>query len=149
MDRSDLDPFKLNTKWTRDAVIFEECNMAKALSSHFRKHHDPSELEVPTDEKEPRLFGVEGNTIREIKQKLGSFHRLKGGVAGGLGLIGPILLMVLYKDLPFALTATACSTMLFAMGVAWFSYDSSALEVMAAVAGYAAVLVVFIGTSAP
>ncbi|KAI9371146.1 hypothetical protein BJX61DRAFT_543944 [Aspergillus egyptiacus] len=73
--------------------------------------------------------------------------RIWMGVCGGIALIAPMLLMVLQKDETTALATTTVATMLFAVGLAILGKDLKGQEVLASVAAYAAVLVVFVGAS--
>ena len=74
------------------------------------------------------------------------WERLYMALFGGIALVGPMLIMVLYKhQLSSILTVSIC-VFLFGLLMALFSTGSPEM-VLAAVAAYAAVLVVFIGTS--
>lgn len=81
------------------------------------------------------------------KSSLNAFwKRLYMAMFGGIALVGPMLLMVLYKHLLTSLLTASISVFVFALTVATFSTGSPE-TVLAAVAAYAAVLVVFVGTS--
>jgi hypothetical protein len=67
-------------------------------------------------------------------------------IFGGVALVGPILLMVLYKHRYTPLVTVSVSVFIFAVAMAAFSTEKPEI-VLAAVAAYAAVLVVFLGTS--
>jgi hypothetical protein len=64
---------------------------------------------------------------------------------GGVALIGPMILMVLHHDRNTSLSTTSVAVFLFAIVVACFS-DAGPEATTGAVAAYAAVLVVFVGT---
>lgn len=81
----------------------------------------------------------------ERAQAKASVGRLSGTVFGGVSLIGPMLIMTLHSSQKTSLIVLA--TMLFAVAVAVFAEDTSSKDVLAATAAYAAVLVVFVGTS--
>jgi hypothetical protein len=66
---------------------------------------------------------------------------------GGIALIGPMILMVMKTDLVTALVTVSLSVFLFGLALAIFFTDVNPEAVLASVAGYAAVLVVFVGTS--
>jgi hypothetical protein len=66
---------------------------------------------------------------------------------GGIALIAPTLIMALYPSRNTSLITTSIATFLFASVLALGAKDSSGKDVLAATAAYAAVLVVFIGTS--
>lgn len=74
-------------------------------------------------------------------------ERLRMGALGGLALIAPMLIMVLHHDLLTTLMTTSLATILFAGALAWWGTKHSGEAVLGAVAAYAAVLVVFVGTS--
>jgi hypothetical protein len=65
---------------------------------------------------------------------------------GGVALVGPMLIMVLYKHLLTSLLTTSIAVFVFSLFLATFSTGSPE-TVLGAVAAYAAVLVVFVGTS--
>ena len=69
------------------------------------------------------------------------------GVCGGLALITPMLLIVLHKDEVTTLATASVVNMLFALGLAFLGRKLKGQEVLACVAAYAAVLVVFVRTS--
>lgn len=75
------------------------------------------------------------------------WQRIYMGVCGGLALIAPMLLMVLHKDEATTLSTASVATMLFALGLAFLGKGLKGQEVLASVAAYAAVLVVFVGAS--
>ena len=66
---------------------------------------------------------------------------------GGTALIVPVIAMTLIPTLTGNLITASVSTALFAMIMVIFSTDASGKDVLAATAAYAAVMVVFIGTS--
>lgn len=69
------------------------------------------------------------------------------GLLGGVALIAPVLVMTLNPSLVGSLVTTLISTLVFALLVVIFATDSSGKDVLASTAAYAAVMVVFIGTS--
>jgi hypothetical protein len=78
-------------------------------------------------------------TAREAREMhKASSERLWMGSFGGLALIVPMLVMVLHRSLRGSLIVSSAGTVLFAFALA-----------LAATAAYAAVLVVFVGTSLP
>ena len=64
---------------------------------------------------------------------------------GGVALVGPMILMVLHHDRTTSLSTTSVAVFLFAIVVACFS-KAGPEAITGAVAAYAAVLVVFVGT---
>jgi hypothetical protein len=74
-------------------------------------------------------------------------ERLWMGAFGGIALIGPMLLMSLHRDLKTSLITCSAATVLFAVVLAILGKSLKGQEVLGATAAYAAVLVVFVGTS--
>jgi len=66
---------------------------------------------------------------------------------GGMALIAPTLIMALHPSLTTRLVTTCVATLLFALALAVGAEGASGKDVLAATAAYAAVLVVFLGTS--
>jgi VIT1/CCC1 family predicted Fe2+/Mn2+ transporter len=87
-----------------------------------------------------------GERWKAVSMKL-YLERLAMGLAGGAALIAPMVIMVLKKDLVTTLVTTTVATMLFAGGLALLGTKLKGEMVLASVAAYAAVLVVFVGTS--
>jgi hypothetical protein len=74
-------------------------------------------------------------------------ERLWMGAFGGIALLGPMLLMVLKPSRTTSLSTVCVATTLFTLILAVMAKNLKGQEVLAATATYAAVLVVFIGTS--
>jgi len=66
---------------------------------------------------------------------------------GGASLIGPLLIMTLHPGLTTSHVTTCAATFLFALVLAIGAEETSGKDLLGATAAYAAVLVVFIGTS--
>jgi uncharacterized membrane protein YhaH (DUF805 family) len=64
-----------------------------------------------------------------------------------VALIGPMLIMTVHPLRDTSLITVAAATFLFALVLALVATDSDGKDVLAATAVYAAVLVVFVGTS--
>jgi len=92
-----------------------------------------------------RELDIRGREERERKKAF--TERLIGAMFGGLALIGPMLIMVLKPSRDTSLITVSVATFLFAISVAVGAQDSLGKDVLAATAAYAAVLVVFVGTS--
>jgi len=87
---------------------------------------------------------------REARDKhKASSERLWMGSFGGLALIVPMLIMVLDRGVKTSLIVTSVGTVLFAFALALAARTLKGMDVLAATAAYAAVLVVFVGTSLP
>ncbi|WPH04232.1 Hypothetical protein R9X50_00712100 [Acrodontium crateriforme] len=74
------------------------------------------------------------------------WQRFGMAAAGGLLLLVPVLIMANVPGKIASLTTTCLSMLVFAVLVTWLT-DLEPNEVLAATAGYAAVLVVFVGTT--
>ncbi|KAF1344154.1 hypothetical protein BDV97DRAFT_403101 [Delphinella strobiligena] len=109
----------------------------------------PQHMEYPYDRLNRSLeFRELDKTGREERAQAQAFiGRLSMAVFGGLSLIGPMLIMKVHPSQKTSLIVTSLATMLFAVAVAVFAKDTSGKDVLAATAAYAAVLVVFVGTS--
>lgn len=83
--------------------------------------------------------------LLEKKKKEGFWERTLFALVGGGFLIGPMLLMVLHNTRVTALVSTSIAVILCGVLAAWKLTDP--LSVVSVTAAYAAVLVVFIGTS--
>jgi hypothetical protein len=94
------------------------------------------------------LFRELNREIRLQQETKKAFsERLWMGAFGGLALIGPMLLMVLHRDLNTSVITASVATILFALILAMMGRSLAGKDVLAATAAYAAVLVVFVGTS--
>ena len=74
-------------------------------------------------------------------------NRLTMALFGGASLIGPLLIMTLHPGLTTSHVTTCAATFLFALVLAIGAEQTSGKDLLGATAAYAAVLVVFIGTS--
>lgn len=79
-------------------------------------------------------------------------ERLSLGIIGGMAIIVPMLVMALVNNFITSLVVTSVATILFAIVLALpplgsFGSDLDGQTVLGAVAAYAAILVVFVGTS--
>jgi VIT1/CCC1 family predicted Fe2+/Mn2+ transporter len=100
--------------------------------------------------------GYEPNTISHFFQKKDQrqkslremVRRFGMAMLGGVALIVPMLIMTLHKSRNTCIITVSVATFVFAAFVAVFS-RAQEQEVLGVVAAYAAVLVVFVGTSGP
>ena len=82
------------------------------------------------------------------KEKLAAYGlRLRMAAFGGAALLVPMLIMALRPGLVVDLVTTSVATVLFGAATVLMLTDSSGRDVLAATAAYAAVLVVFVGSS--
>jgi hypothetical protein len=87
----------------------------------------------------------ENNTA--VDQQIAFANRLVMALFGGIALIVPTLIMAFHPTRNTCLITTIVATLLFALILAFEARDSRGKDVLTATAAYAAVLVVFIGTS--
>ena len=86
--------------------------------------------------------------VREASMRKQAFsERLWMGGFGGVAVIAPMLLMSLHRDLNTSLITSSVATALFTLVLALRAKSLKGQEVLGATAAYAAVLVVFVGTS--
>jgi len=83
----------------------------------------------------------------ERDRKKASTERLVMAMFGGISLIAPMLIMTLHPSTTVNLVTVSAATFFFAIALAIGAKESSGKDVLAATAAYAAVLVVFVGTS--
>lgn len=111
------------------------------------------ELEFDEQVKMKKLFNTFGfreldKQGREIRERHEARSlRLTMALFGGVALIAPMLIMSLHQSLKVALITTSVATILFGIIIGFGAKDSSGKDVLGATAAYAAVLVVFVGTS--
>jgi hypothetical protein len=76
-------------------------------------------------------------------------RRLLMAAFGGVALIGPMLIMTLHPTKVTNLVTTSAFVFVVAVLLAYIMTDATPKDVIGATAAYAAVLVVFVGTSTP
>jgi hypothetical protein len=85
--------------------------------------------------------------IRYLEKKRTPSLRLIMALFGGIAIIVPMLIMALHSSRTTNLVTTSVATFLFAIIIAFGAKGSSGKDVLVGTAAYAAVLVVFVGTS--
>ena len=101
-------------------------------------------------ENEKNNFRELNKVAREVREMhKASSERFCMGSFDGLALTVPMLIMVLHRPLHGGLIVSSVGTMLFAFALALVVRSLRGMDVLAATAAYAAVLVVFVGTSLP
>jgi hypothetical protein len=131
------DPFILTSGRSLERSLMENAGLL-ADAGKLDRPVDPDRPELPRGARSPK------NQARSMEAFL---RRLRMAFFGGVSLIAPMLIMVLHKDILTTLLTTSVSVLLFGFAVAAFSTESPE-TVLAVVAAYAAVLVVFVGTHA-
>lgn len=96
--------------------------------SHKAKHEEHQRLLVEKYWRDVRRFGM--------------------ALAGGIALIVPVVIMSENQSLRWGLVTTSLATLVFAGGMTAFS-KAEEKDILTATAAYAAVLVVFVGTTLP
>lgn len=143
----DSDPFQITT---RDLLSYQLMNETNVIPLSTPEH--PVKVHRPKDRrfKEGQFYNILPGSSRgflNARIDLAYFwERITMGLLGGLALIAPMLLMVLHKDLLTTLLTVSVSVILFAAALAAFT-QLKGETVLASVAAYAAVLVVFVGTN--
>ncbi|KAI1125878.1 hypothetical protein F5Y10DRAFT_222683 [Nemania abortiva] len=84
---------------------------------------------------------LERNVLQRIRSR---FHM---ALFGGVALIAPVILMTLKPTLVVDLATVSVATSIFALTMVIFATDATGKDVLTSTAGYAAVMVVFLGTS--
>jgi uncharacterized membrane protein YhaH (DUF805 family) len=112
-------------------------------------HNDPS-LNGATYLHISDYTGFEGiNWHNDWKKRrdLAWYLRLQIAIFGGLALIIPMLIMRLHPTLLTQLLTASLFILCFGITIAYVLHDSEAIAIATISAGYAAVLVVFVGSS--
>ncbi|KAI0891427.1 hypothetical protein F4806DRAFT_500979 [Annulohypoxylon nitens] len=84
---------------------------------------------------------LERSLLERIRSR---FHM---ALFGGIALIAPVILMTLNPTVTLDLVTVSISTVLFSLFMVIFATDMSGKDVLTSTAAYAAVMVVFLGTS--
>jgi hypothetical protein len=103
-------------------------------------------LPLPRDHKCPQLRQTGRNAAIKAAYKRKRLLRFSMAALGGLLLMVPVVVMATVPGLVSSLVTTCIATLVFAFLVAWRT-ELGPNEVLATTAAYAAVLVVFVGTS--
>jgi hypothetical protein len=85
------------------------------------------------------------NLVNKDRKFKDTLWRFGAALFAALTMIGPMLLMVLHKDVATDLATTSVAVVLVAAILAWFA-ETRPETVVSIVAAYTAVLVVFVGT---
>ncbi|TVY89481.1 hypothetical protein LAWI1_G008352 [Lachnellula willkommii] len=141
------DPFKLSSSWKRDHSIMEGTGLMDNIPTRWearlpRRQMEPDDSEAPELPGHSRGGDRKGRKLREVTE------RLMCGIIGGLALIAPMLIMVLHGSVLTALLTVSVATILFVVAGALY-LDVGPVQLIGATAAYAAVLVVFVGSTNP
>ncbi len=98
----------------------------------------------------PDYTGYGGYNFRQesaLRSAEGFASRLRMALFGGVSLIAPMLIMRLHPTLLTELVTTSVFILAVGVVLAWYMRDAEKRDILAATASYAAVLVVFVGTT--
>ncbi|KKA22965.1 hypothetical protein T310_3016 [Rasamsonia emersonii CBS 393.64] len=142
------DPFQITTKDLLGYYLMNDTEHCLLNDSRCQgKVSRPSEQHWKSDKYIYNILPGFSRGEYNTRIDLANFwERITMGLLGGLALIGPMLLMVLHKDLLTTLVTASVSTILFAVALSFFT-QLQGQTVLASVAAYAAVLVVFVGSN--
>ena len=129
---------------------------------------DPSDLAILTDanlikeekaplQPKPRLhvsnyIGEGGCKDRRYTNELrieALLNRVKMALFGGLVVVAPMLIMTLHRTLLTTLLTTSLFVLAVGLVLAWSMDSAEPKDILTATAAYAAILVVFVGTTLP
>jgi hypothetical protein len=134
------DPFYLKSSRRIDRLAME---LAELIPNHVLPAGD---LPIARDHDHPTLPGIPRTIAIKANKSKHLLLRFSMASAGGLSLIVPVLVMANIPGRTSSLVTTCIAMLIFAIGVT-FGTDLKADQVLGATAAYAAVLVVFVGTS--
>lgn len=129
------------TRWggNPDMFLFDDFDADMDRFNHISK------LTSPLDETNWNLFGGSRNMMNKKEALERFFQRVGMACIGGAFLIGPMLVMSLHQTRFTALlTSSIC---VFGFGLVMAIFLDKQFDVLSATAAYAAVMVVFVGTS--
>ena len=142
------DPFQISSTNILNFRLMEEANLLPhSRTPEYASLKDCIRDGRKYDNRDNILPGTSRTTYNEREMAMQFLERFAMGILGGLAMIGPVLIMVLHKDLLTSLLTTSVATLLFAGALAIWGKSLGGDTVLALVAAYAAVLVVFIGSS--
>jgi len=124
---------------------------ADVIEGSWQAHRKAQPLEVgitylPGGQR--RHLNANAEEDRRKKSWQAQLERFRMSMIGGIALIAPMLLMALHNDRTTALATTSVSVLIFASMIAVLTPASPEVA-LGAVSAYAAVLVVFVGTTLP
>jgi hypothetical protein len=132
-----LDPFVLTSARSLELGMMLEANLV--TSTHTK-------VEDCRDFKDPILPGGSRRHLNRTRKMENFWERFYMAAFGGIALVGPMLIMVLHRGKATSLVTVSVSVLLFAIIISKYSTGTPE-AVLGIVAAYAAVLVVFVGTS--
>ena len=124
--------------------ISDRDDAAIMVDAGFTAPHRLADLHVPD------YRGYGGYSFKQESAEQGTkefLSRLRMALFGGLSLIVPMLIMKLHATLLTQLVTTSVFILAVGVVLAWYMRDAQKRDILAATATYAAVLVVFVGTT--
>ncbi|KAF4833811.1 hypothetical protein CGCTS75_v003659 [Colletotrichum tropicale] len=144
--KSDRDPFLATGEYTVDNYVLN-CNIDKILANDISIHVDSLKpWDVASDESNDPITGTRGSNVAKTWYRAFK-ERIVIAATGGAFMVGPMWIMVLNGGLYTSLISTTAFVAAFGVLMAYFLIEAK--DVLASTAAYAAVLVVFVGTSNP
>ncbi|KAK3291386.1 uncharacterized protein B0H64DRAFT_331010 [Chaetomium fimeti] len=140
--RSNRDPFLVTGEYYTDNYILGQYLSAGLQAQELETAGSVGDWE--TDDSRQTVCGTRGDNLSRT-WFVNFRRRVAIAAVGGLFLVGPMWLMVLYNKLYAQLISTTVFVTAFGIVMAIFLNKDDA--VLASTAAYAAVLVVFVGTS--
>lgn len=147
------DPFLITTEDRLSFILMEREGLFRhpgLTDREIRRSTNRHRQKSTAWDPESNMLPGESRTVMGQQNQVRLFfERLTLGVFGGLAIIAPMLIMALTNSLLVSLIVTSVATIVFAMLLALPRLGGSmnGQTVLASVAAYAAILVVFIGTS--
>lgn len=140
------DPFLATGEYGVDNYILN-CNIDSVLAKDISNRVDSLKpWDSESDQSNEPITGTRGRNVEKTWYR-GFRERLVIAAAGGAFLVGPMWIMVLHGGLYTSLISTTAFVTAFGILMAYFLNEAK--DVLASTAAYAAVLVVFVGTSNP
>lgn len=154
------DPFRVSTEWTLQRTVMKNLasaalddttqgwdeNLSEDSILKFLKGLSPYGPYEPTLQGVKRFWDTRSNAAKAQKRE-NYAKRAVMAVIGGAFLVGPMLIMVLHPGLVTSLVTTSACVVVFGLVIALPGLLDKPSDVLSATAAYAAVLVVFVGTS--
>lgn len=131
-----LDPFVLTSARSLERGMMLEANLVST----------EKKIENCRDFNDPILPGGSRRHLNRTRKMENFWERFYMAAFGGIALVGPMLIMVLHRGKATSLVTVSVSVLLFAIIISKYSTGTPE-AVLGIVAAYAAVLVVFVGTS--
>lgn len=142
------DPFQISSREILGFRLMEDAKLLPGPErAHYKSMKEGIEDRDDYDDGLNILPGMSRHERNESERLALFLERFGMGILGGVALIGPMLIMVLHRDLLTTLLTTSVATVLFAGFLSYWGQSTNGETVLGMVAAYAAVLVVFVGTN--